>query len=61
VLVDPNVEFQIDERKLHSRVKSSPYNQWHLQGKPVQTILRGKTIAKNGEIVTEPFGKFIAM
>ena len=61
VLVDPNVEFQIDENELHSRVKSSPYHQWNVQGKPVQTILRGKTIAKNGEIIGKPQGKFIPM
>ena len=56
---DPDVEYVFDQNDLHSRTKLSPYNGMKFKGKVVQTILRGKTIAKDGEIVGAPSGHFI--
>ena len=58
-IIDPDVEYVFDQNDLHSRTKLSPYNGMKFKGKVVQTILRGKTIAKDGEIVGAPSGHFI--
>ncbi|NCB32096.1 MAG: allantoinase, partial [Clostridia bacterium] len=59
VLVDLDTSYVFHQEQLHSRTKLSPYDGLTFKGKPVQTILRGKTIAKNGEIVGSPSGHFI--
>ncbi len=61
VIIDIHKEYQIDQAKIHSKIKASPYHGRKVQGKPIQTILRGKTIAKNDEIMGNPEGKFIRM
>ena len=47
------------QEQMHSKNKLSPYNGRQFQGKVVKTILRGRTIADNGEIIGGPSGKFI--
>lgn len=59
VLVDLDAEYVFRQEQMHSRTKLSPYNGMTFKGKPVQTILRGKTMAKNGDIVGSPSGRFI--
>lgn len=59
VLVDLDAEYVFHQEQMHSRTKLSPYDGMSVKGKPVQTILRGRTIAKDGEIVGEPSGHFI--
>lgn len=58
-LVDLKLETRIKKEKLHSKTKVTPYEGMKLQGAPVQTIVRGRTVAKDGEIVGIPGGKFI--
>lgn len=58
-IVDPDIEYIVDQQKLHSRTKLSPYNGMKLKGKPVQTIVRGKAVMKDGEIISEPSGHFV--
>ena len=59
VIVDLDMEYTFHREQMHSRTKLSPYDNWKLKGKPVQTILRGITIAKDSEIVGGPTGHFI--
>ncbi|NMA12339.1 MAG: dihydroorotase [Chloroflexi bacterium] len=59
VVIDMNKEYTFSQESMHSRTKLSPYDGWEMVGKPVKTILRGKTIMVDGEIVGEPSGKFI--
>ncbi len=59
VLIDMEATYVYDQAKMHSKMKHSPFHGRTFKGKPVQTILRGKTVAKDGEIVSEPTGKFI--
>lgn len=59
VIVDMDKEYTFSQESMHSRTKLSPYDGKQMVGKPVKTILRGKTIAVEGEIVGEPSGKFI--
>ncbi|MGI6677524.1 MAG: allantoinase AllB [Dehalobacterium sp.] len=58
-IVDLRLKTRIKKEKLHSKTKVTPYGGMELQGAPVQTIVRGITVAKNGEIVGTPGGKFI--
>lgn len=59
-IVDMNREAVIDENKLHSKCKLSPWHGWHVKGMPVYTIIRGQVVAKDGEVVVDrPGGKFV--
>lgn len=58
-IVDLKVKSTIKKENLHSKSKVSPFDGFALTGAPVQTIVRGTTVAKNGEIVSAPGGKFI--
>jgi dihydroorotase len=60
-IVDLNKTGVIDEEKLHSKHKLSPWHGWHVKGMPVYTIVRGTVIARGGQIIFEgrPPGKFV--
>ena len=58
-VVDLDTKYVFHQEDMHSRTKLSPYNGRTFQGKVVETILRGRTIAKDGQIVGEPGGHFI--
>jgi len=58
-LVDMNKSHVIHEKNLHSISKVTAFDGFEIKGYPVGTIVRGRTVMKNGEIVSEPFGKFI--
>ena len=59
VLVDLDEEYTFHQEQMHSRTKLSPYDGWSFQGRVKETILRGRTIARNGEIVGAPGGQFV--
>lgn len=58
-IVDMNKSYTIKEENLHSVSKVTAFDGFEIQGMPVGTIVRGKTVMKDGEIICEPFGKFI--
>lgn len=58
-LVDMNKNHLIREEELHSISKVTAFDGYETKGYPVGTIVRGKTVMKDGKIVSEPFGKFI--
>lgn len=60
-IVDMNRAGVIDENRLHSKNKLSPWHGWHVKGMPVYTIVRGRVMARAGEVVHEgaPLGEFI--
>ncbi len=58
-IIDLDQEYTFDQAALHSRTKLSPYHGKHMKGRVVQTILRGMTIAKDGDIVGNPRGKWV--
>lgn len=60
-IVDMNRPGVIDENRLHSKNKLSPWHGWHVTAMPVYTILRGMVIARDGEVVYEgrPPGEFV--
>jgi allantoinase len=57
VLVDLNRRIEVSEVSLHQKHKHNPYLGRVLTGCVVQTILRGQTIYKDGQVVSEPMGR----
>ena len=58
-IVDMAKEGIIQSKKLHSKTKITPFDGWKVKGLPVCTIVRGKVVMKDGEIVGKPQGEFI--
>jgi allantoinase len=59
-LVDPNTHWTVDEAKLHSKAGWSPYHGRTLRGRIRATLLRGTTIARDGELVgSAPTGRMV--
>ncbi len=60
-VIDPNQTWTIDEHAFRSHSKLSPFHQREVQGRVVQTIVRGTTVYDGHEIKVKPgFGRFIA-
>lgn len=59
-IVDMGKSAVLSAEALHSRGKSSPYEGMTVTGLPVATLVRGKTVAKDGQPVAEPgWGKMV--
>jgi len=58
-IVDMGKEGVIQSEKLHSRTKITPFDGWRVKGLPVYTIVRGKVVMKDGEVVGKPQGEYI--
>ncbi|WP_174727368.1 allantoinase AllB [Mesobacillus harenae] len=58
-IVDLNKKHVIKEELLHSKSKITGFDGFQLEGAPVATILKGKTIMKDGKIVSEPTGRLV--
>lgn len=59
VLVDPSTERPVDSATLGGTSDVSPFEGQPLRGWPVMTILRGKVVAENGEIMLPPSGRYV--
>jgi len=59
VLLDPAQEWTIARDDLLDRHRLSPFAGRTLRGRVVRTILRGQTIAAEGEVVGEPLGRVL--
>ncbi len=59
VIIDFDSEYEFRQENMQSKVKLSPFNGRKLKGKPVETILRGLTVMRDGTIVGEARGKFL--
>ena len=54
-----NKEEVIDQDKLYTKCKYSPFNGFKVKGMPVTTLVRGTPVMENREIVGNPgYGKF---
>jgi dihydroorotase-like cyclic amidohydrolase len=58
-LVDPGAKWTIQQDGLHSRHPVSPYNGWAVTGAVRATYLRGVPIAKDGQVLGDPTGRFV--
>lgn len=60
VVVDPEETWTIRESALHSKCKVTPWDGWKVKGRPLLTIVRGETVAEEGEPVGKPgWGKHL--
>ncbi len=60
VIWDQNAAWTIRHDALHERVDYTPYEGFHVLGKPVLTVSRGEIIARDGQFVGTPGrGRFI--
>ncbi|ANW99363.1 dihydroorotase [Thermoclostridium stercorarium subsp. thermolacticum DSM 2910] len=50
-IFNPNVDYQIDISKFVSKSKNSPFHGFHVSGKVVATIVNGRIVVKDGELV----------
>jgi len=51
VIVDPRAVWTVDPDRFASRSKNTPFTGWTLTGQVRQTIVGGKVVVKNGELV----------
>jgi dihydroorotase (multifunctional complex type) len=59
-VVDMNRPTTLDEQRLHSKHKLSPWHGWRVTAQPVYTIVRGEVVAQDGEVVARcPGGRFV--
>ena len=58
-IVDMTKESMIKRDQLHSKSKVTAYDGFNIKGVPVQTIVRGNTVMKDGEIIGQPTGNLI--
>jgi dihydroorotase len=60
VIVDLNARDKIDQEKLHSKSKVSAWHGREVIGLPIYTLVRGKVIVANGELVGERgWGRYV--
>ena len=50
-IVDPNREWVVDPKNFFSKGKNTPFKGWRLKGKVFATIVSGKIVYKDGEIL----------
>lgn len=64
VIVDPDMERTVDPATLESNSDYSPYEGMTLKGWPVRTLVRGRTVARDGRITdaarAEPGGRYLS-
>ena len=58
-IIDMDIDWTIKKEELHSKSKISAYDRFDVKGKPIQTIVRGKTVMKDNEIVNKLVGKLV--
>jgi hypothetical protein len=59
VVVDMDTEYIMDQEKLHSRTKLTPFNESKRRGKWMPPSCAERRLLKHGEMIAEPGGKFI--
>jgi dihydroorotase-like cyclic amidohydrolase len=58
-IVDMKKEGVIKSENLHSKTKVTPFNGWKVKGMPIYTIVRGKVVMKDGQLVGTHAGKIV--
>lgn len=58
-LVDPEAVTTVDSSRLHSKQPQSPWNGRRLRGAIRMTVLHGDVIARDGEPLGQPRGRFV--
>lgn len=62
IVLDPQKKWSIHAENLHSTAGWTPYEGMELSGKVETTVVRGKIVYQNGEIIGEKgYGRFITL
>ncbi len=60
VLFDPNAQWKIQAKDMHSQTGYTPYEGWAIQGKPAATIVRGQFVMRDGQLMQSPgYGTYL--
>jgi len=60
-IVDMNMKKIIKADELHSKSKTSPYDQMEVKGIPIATIIRGKFVMRDGKLTGKKgYGEFVS-
>ena len=59
LLVDLDREWQVEAGQLHSRHRHSPFVGWSMRGWIHRVLVRGRTVAVDGEVVGAPEGAWL--
>lgn len=59
VLIDPRIEWIIEDATWRSKSNNTPFWGLQLKGKPVLTLSKGRVIAQDGQVVGAPIGSFL--
>ncbi len=59
VVLDLEAEKKITADEMYTKSKWTPYEGWSVIGAPVTTIVRGVPLYMDGEIASEPLGRYI--
>lgn len=52
-IIDPEKKWTIDASKFYSKSRNCPFDGWEVQGKAIMTIIGGRIIMKEGEIIKD--------
>jgi dihydroorotase (multifunctional complex type) len=58
-IVDMKKESVLKSANLHSKTKVTPFDGWKVKGMPIYTIVRGKVVMKDGQLVGTHAGKIV--
>ena len=53
IIIDPNKNYKINASELKSKSKNTPFDGYDVHGKVLYTIVSGKIVVENGELVEE--------
>ena len=54
ILVDMNMEKTIHGKDMHTKIKTTQFEGWQVTGVPVLTMVRGRVVMKDGQLISEP-------
>lgn len=58
-VVDLSATVTVDEKAMKTRAQTSLFHGWQLKGKPVATVVRGRVVAREGQLMGPPIGVFM--
>jgi len=58
-VIDADASWSVDQETLHTKTKLSPWHGREGRGLPVATIVRGRMVMRDGELLGEPSGSFV--
>jgi len=53
-VVDMRREAVIRAEEQYSKITHTPFDGWKVKGAPIQTLIRGETVSREGEVVAKP-------